>query len=173
MAAQKKFESLVKLTDEQTNGLPSLEPAFEHLLRDTGLEESTIQAIRHCEIKDRETFSNLADTAEELKTLAADMGMDVKDGGMPHRREYARVLTAWKKCRTEVEVKVNTEALQKQQREPIRMLPEDWTSVMVHFNSSRSTETICKRKNCRRRRTSRSFKRNSQQACSRQNRCPR
>ena len=134
MAAQ-KFESLVKLTEEQVGSLPSLEPAFEHLLRDTGLEESTIQAIRHCEIKDRETFSNLADTAEELKTLAADMGMDVKDGGMPHRREYARVLTAWKKCRTQVEVKVNTEALQKQHGEPIRMLPEDWTSVMVHFKS--------------------------------------
>ena len=35
----------------------------------------------------------------------------------------------------QIEVKTSTEALQKQHGEPVRMLPEDWTSVMVKFKS--------------------------------------
>ena len=36
-------------------------------------------------------------------------------------------------------VKTSTEALQKQHGEPIRMLPEDWTSVMVQFETKYGT----------------------------------
>ena len=54
---------------------------------------------------------------------------------MPHKREYAKVLTAWKRTKAQVEVKTSTEALQRQHGEPVRMLPEDWTSVIVKFKS--------------------------------------
>ena len=86
-------------------------------------------------IEDRETFTGLADTPEELKTIASDLVINLTDGGMPHKREYAKVLTAWKRTKAQVEVKTSTEALQRQHGEPVRMLPEDWTSVIVKVES--------------------------------------
>ena len=119
--------------------LVELEPAFEHLLRDVGLDESTIWALRHCRINDRETFTGLADSPEELRTIASDLGINLADGGMPHKREYSKVLMAWKRTKAQVEVKTSTEALQRQHGEPVRMLPEDWTSVIVKFKSKYGT----------------------------------
>ena len=75
----------------------------------------------------------LDDTAEGLKSLAMDMGMNLDAGGMPHRREFARISTAWKKAKAQLEVKTSTEASQRQHGERITMLPEDWTSVIVQF----------------------------------------
>ena len=40
-----------------------------------------------------------------------------------------------KRTKAQVEVKTSSEALQKKHGQPIRMLPEDWTSVMVKFKS--------------------------------------
>ena len=112
-----------------------LEPAYEYLLRDVGLEESTIHALRHCRIKDRETFTGLAEAPEELRSVASDLGINLKEGGMPHKRELSKVLMASKRTKVQVEVKTSTEALQRQHGEPVRMLPEDWTSVIVKFKS--------------------------------------
>ena len=47
MASQDFVSSLV-LTEAQVSSLVEIEPAFEHLLRDVGLEEETIRALRHC-----------------------------------------------------------------------------------------------------------------------------
>ena len=88
--ASQVYTSTLTLTDEQKSSLPQLEPAFEHLLRDVGLAEDTIYALRHCRIEDRETFTGLADTPEELKTIASDLGINLTDGGMPHKRELPR-----------------------------------------------------------------------------------
>ena len=68
-----------------------LDHALEHLLRDVGLEESTILALRHCRIKDRETFMGLADAPGELRSVAPDMGVDLSGGGMQHKREFSKV----------------------------------------------------------------------------------
>ena len=125
------FTSSLALTDAQKASLAELEPAFEHLLRDVGLDGSTMCAIRHCRINDRETFTDLADSPEVLRTIA--------DGGMPHKREYSKVLMAWKRTKAQVEVKTSTEALQRQHGEPVRMLPEDWTSIIVKFKSKYGT----------------------------------
>ena len=119
--------------------MAELEPAFEHLLRDVGLDESTICALRHCRINDRETFTGLADSPEELRTKASDLGVNLADGRMPHKREYSKVLMVWKRTKAQVEVKTSTEALQRQHGEPVRMLPEDWTSVIVKFKSKYGT----------------------------------
>ena len=133
--ASQDFVSTVTLSDDQKASLMDLEPAFEHLLRDVGLEENTILALRHCRIKDRETFTGLADAPEELRSIASDLGIDLTSGGMPHKREFSKVLMAWKRTKVQTEVKTSTEALQRQHGEPVRMLPEDWTSVIVKFKS--------------------------------------
>ena len=73
--ASQDFTSSLTLTDAQKTSLVELEPAFEHLLRDVGLDESTIWALRHCRINDRETFTGLADSPEELRTIASDLGI--------------------------------------------------------------------------------------------------
>ena len=54
---------------------------------------------------------------------------------MPHKREFSNVLMAWKRTQVQVEAKTSTEALQRQHGEPVRMLSEDWTSVIVKFKS--------------------------------------
>ena len=92
------------LSEAEKISLINLEPAFEHLLRDVGLEESTILANRHCRINDRETFTGLADSPEELRSISADVGINLKDGGMPHKREFSKVLMAWKRAKAQVEV---------------------------------------------------------------------
>ena len=129
------FISSLTLTDAEKASLAELEPAFERLLRDVGLEESTVWALRHCRINDRETFTGLADSPEELRTIASDLGINLTDRGMPHKREHSKVLMAWKRTKAQVEVKTSTEALQRQHGEPVRMLPQDWTSVIVKFKS--------------------------------------
>ena len=98
-------------------------------------KRNTILALRHCRIKDRETFTGLADAPEELRSIASDLGIDLTSGGMPHKREFSKVLVAWKRTKVQTEVKTSTEALQRQHGEPVRMLPEDWTSVIVKFKS--------------------------------------
>ena len=128
-----KFVSILTLTEQQIADADQLEPSFEHLLRDAKVDNGTILALRHCEISDRETFVGLDDSAEGLKSLAKDMGIDLESGGMPHKREFSRLSTAWKKAKAQLEVKTTTEALQRQHGEPVTMLPEDWTSVVVQF----------------------------------------
>ena len=65
---------------------------------------------------------------------------DVGTGGMPHRRELAKVTTAWKRAKAQADVKEQTEALQKQHGERITLLPEDWTSIMVQFQAKHGND---------------------------------
>ena len=134
------FVSRVTLTDAQREVLPTLEPSFEHLLHDAKVDPATILALRHCQKTDRETFAALDDTVDGLKTVALDMVIYFLGGGMPHKREFARITTAWKKVRSQADIKVTTEALQRQHGEPIAMLPEDWTSVVVQFKKKYGTD---------------------------------
>ena len=138
--ASQDFVSTIVLTEQQIAAADQLEPSFEHLLRDSKVDNSTILALRHCQITDRDTFVGLDDSTEGLKALAKDMGIDLESGGMPHRREFARICTAWKKAKAQVEVKTSTEALQRQHGERITMLPEDWTSVIVQFKKKYGTD---------------------------------
>ena len=86
-------------------------------------------------INDREAFTGLVENASELKEISADLGIDVSTGGMPHRREFAKVTTAWKRAKAQAEVKEQTEALQKQYGERITLLPEDWARIMVQYKA--------------------------------------
>ena len=91
--ASQDFASLVTLTDQQLADAIQLEPSFEHLLRDAKVDNATILALRHCQMSDGDTFVGLDDSADGLKSLAKDMGIDLENGGMPHRREFARIST--------------------------------------------------------------------------------
>ena len=99
------FQSKRVLTDDQRSRAISLEPAFEHLLREVEVDEATIWALRHAEIDDRETFTGLVETASEMKEISSDLGIDVCTRGMPHRRELAKVTTAWKRAKAQADVK--------------------------------------------------------------------
>ena len=63
------FQSKRVLTDDQRARAITLEPAFEHLLREVGVDEATIWALRHSKINDRETFTGLVESASELKEI--------------------------------------------------------------------------------------------------------
>ena len=57
-----EFASLPTYTEQQKQHAPSLEPAFENLLRNVGFHESIIWSLRVNQIKDRETFVGLDET---------------------------------------------------------------------------------------------------------------
>ena len=123
------------LTEDQRSKAISLEPAFEHLLREVEVDEATIWALRHVRMNDRETYTSLVEETSELKEISSDLGIDVSTGGMPHGRGLSKVTAAWKRAKAQADVKEQTEALQKQHGERITLLPEDWTSIMVQFKA--------------------------------------
>ena len=88
------FTSTASYTDVQIANAPSLEPAFEHLLRNATVHESVIHTLRVNAITDRETFVNMFDAEAALKEGASDLGFDLSTGGLPHKREFARVVSA-------------------------------------------------------------------------------
>ena len=88
------FNSNVVITDAQLVDAPQLEPAFEHMLRNSSVHESVISILRANSIVDRDTFVNMYDSESSLKEGAADLGFDLATGGLSHKREFARIVTA-------------------------------------------------------------------------------
>ena len=64
-------------------------------LRNSSVHESVISILRANSIVDRDTFVNMYDSESSLKEGAADQGFDLTTGGLPHKREFARIVTAW------------------------------------------------------------------------------
>ena len=90
------FTSTVSFTDAQIAAAPPLEPAFDHLLRNSMTHDSIITILRVNEVTDLDAFVNMFDSEAALKEGAGDLGIDMTAGGLPHKREFARVVTAWK-----------------------------------------------------------------------------
>ena len=88
------FTSTITYTDEQIASAPPLEPAFEHLRNST--TQSVISTLRVNGVTDRETFDKMFDSETALKEGASDLGFNLTSGGLPLKREFARVVTAWK-----------------------------------------------------------------------------
>ena len=86
------FNSTTTFTDDQLNAAPPMEPAFEHLLWDATVHESVIGTLRVNAVTDRETFVNMYYAEAALKEGASDLGFNLATGGLPHKREFARVL---------------------------------------------------------------------------------
>ena len=129
------FNSNVVITDAQLVDAPQLEPAFGHMLRNSSVHESVISILRANAIVDRDTFVNMYDSESSLKEEAADLGFDLSTGGLPHKREFARIVTAWKTAKVMAETKLQTDAVAKAHGVPVTLLPCDWTSIMTEFKN--------------------------------------
>ena len=127
------FTPTIAITDEQLAAAPQLEPAFEHLLRNSSTHESVINTLRVNEVVDRDTFVNMFDSESSLKDGASDLGFDLTNGGLPHKREFAKVVTAWKTARIMSETKLQTDAVARAHGVPVTLLPCDWTSIITEF----------------------------------------
>ena len=134
------FNSTNTFTAERLASAPQLEPAFEHLLRNSKTHESVINTLRVNTITDRDTFVNVFDSGTALKDGASDLGFDLTSGGSPHKREFARVVTAWTTAKIMSETKLQTDAVARAHRVPVTLLPCDWTLSLR--SSRRSTEPI-------------------------------
>ena len=90
------LQSTLTFTDEQISFAPDLEPAFEKLLRTLNVDAALITALKVNMINDRETFVGLDDTEAGFKNIAPDLGIDLVNGGLAHKREISRLISAWK-----------------------------------------------------------------------------
>ena len=76
------FTSTISIPAAQLADAPQLEPAFEHLLRNSSVHESVIGTLRVNAITDRDTFVNMFDSEAALKEGASDLGFDLSAGGL-------------------------------------------------------------------------------------------
>ena len=129
------FTSTISVPAAQLADAPQLEPAFEHLLRNSSVHESIIQTLRVNAITDRDTFVNMFDSEAALKEGASDLGFDLTSGGLPHKREFARVVTSWKTAKVMSETKLQTDAVARAHGVPVTLLPCDWTSLITEFKN--------------------------------------
>ena len=106
-----EFVSSISYTDAETAAAPNLEPAFEHSLRKSMVHENIILTLRINAITDRDSLVNMFDSEATLKQGAADLGTDLVAGGLAHKREFARVVTAWKTAKVMSETKLQTDAV--------------------------------------------------------------
>ena len=74
------FNSTIAIAADQLASAPQLEPAFEHLLRNSSVHESVIGTLRVNAITDRDTFVNMFDSEAALKDGALDLGFDLTTG---------------------------------------------------------------------------------------------
>ena len=129
------FTSTISIPAAQLADAPQLEPAFEHLLRNSSVHESVIQTLRVNAITDPDTFVNMFDSEAALKEGASDLGFDLTAGGLPHKREFARVVTSWKTAKVMSETKLQTDAIARAHGVPVTLLPCDWTSLLTEFKN--------------------------------------
>ena len=128
------FTSKFTYTAEQLAIAPQLEPAFEHLLRNSMTHESVINTLRANEVVDRDTFVNMFDTESALKKKgASDLGFDLVNGGSPHKREFARVVMAWKTAKIMADTTLQTDVVARAHGVPVTLLSCDWTSILTKF----------------------------------------
>ena len=105
-------------------------------LRNSSVHESIISTLRVNAITDRDTFVNMFDSEAALKEGASDLGFDLTSGGLPHKREFARVVTSWKTAKVMSETKLQTDAVARAHGVPVTLLPCDWTSLVTEFKTS-------------------------------------
>ena len=145
------FTPTTAINAEQLSNSPQLEPAFEHLLRNSNVHESVISTLRINAIADRDTFVHMFDSEAALKDGASDLRFNLTAGGLPHKREFARVVTSWKTAKVMAETKLQTDAVAKAHGLPVTLLPCDWTSILTEFRKNTEHKflmTGCQRNLC-------------------------
>ena len=109
------------------------EPAFEDLLRTLDVGEDLITAQKVNMINDRETFVGRDDKEAGFKNIAPDLGIDLENGGLAHKREMSRLISAWMQARIASEAKHQVDAVAKAHGVPTTLLPEDYNVYDVVF----------------------------------------
>ena len=114
-----------QFSEEQIASAPDLEPALEGLLRNAEVDEGVITAFKVQRIHTRALFVALDSTEECVRSTAKEaFGVDVESGGFIHKREMAKIITAWTQGKVMTETKVKIDAL---------LLPEDWDELLKAF----------------------------------------
>ena len=88
------FTSTISIPAAQLAGAPQLELVFEHLLHNSSVHESVLGTLRVNAITDRDTFVNMFNCEAALKEGASDFRIRPDYGGVPHKREFTRVVTS-------------------------------------------------------------------------------
>ena len=93
-------------------------------------------------IADRGSFAHMFDSEAALKDGASDLGFDLTAGVLPHKREFARVVTSWKTAKIMAETKLQTDAVAKAHGLPVALLPCDWFSILTEFKKNTETRIL-------------------------------
>ena len=75
------------------------------------------------------------DSETSLKDGAADLGFNLSTGGLPDKREFARVVTAWKTAKVMSDTNLQTDAVARAFGVPVTLLTCDWTSIIAKFKN--------------------------------------
>ena len=134
------FVSTVKFTAQEIASAPNLEPALEGLLRSNEVHEDIIIAFRVQQIKTRALFTALDSTEEGFKSTCKEafgVNTEEKGGGFPHKREWAKLNTAWAQAKITGEAIERVNATKRAHGEPVAFLTADWTSLIREFKVQR------------------------------------
>ena len=71
-----------------------------------------------------DTCVNMYDSESSLKEGASDLGFDLATGGLPHKREFARIVTAWKTAKVMAETKLQTDTVARAHGVPVTLYAE-------------------------------------------------
>ena len=71
------------------------------------------------------------DAEAALKEGASDLGFDLSTGGLPHKREFARLVSARKTAKVMAETELHADDVARAHGVPVTLLPCDWTSILA------------------------------------------
>ena len=76
------------------------------------------------------------DSESTLKDGAADLGTNLSGGGLPHKREFARVVTAWKTAKVMAETKIQTDVVARAHGVPVTLLLANRTAMIPNLSAN-------------------------------------
>ena len=129
------FNSTIVIAADQLATAPQLEPAFEHLLRNSTVHESVIGVLRIHSITDRDTFVNMFDSEGHSKTVrqtSVSTSPQVACRTSASSRASSRL---GKPKKVMSETKLQTDAVARAHGVPVTLLPCDWTSILTEFKN--------------------------------------
>ena len=117
-----------------SSAAPQLEPAFEHLLRNS-IDARKCDFHTSCPTKWLTATPSLTCSSPKKRSLRARQtwASILWPVVLPHKREFARVVTAWKTAKIMAETKLQTDAVTREHGVPVTLLPCDWTSIITEF----------------------------------------
>ena len=100
---------------------------------DPSLEEEVIMAFRCQEVLTSAVFVALDSNEEGLKKTTKAFGINAESNDFVHKREMAKLVTAWQQGKIQRETKLKVAAVSRAHGEPVSMLPEDYELLLHTF----------------------------------------